>query len=203
MRPEDLAPSCAALSLPARCISPEGPIDIPGRGRAWWSADAGTDAQGSDRPRDLHRFHPPGRVKARSALSGLLRELNATGKDRPLILGGFSQGAMLATELVLHRDCAAKGLVLLSSSRIAFSDWEPLGSSLRGLHVLVSHGRNDPDLHFSAGVALKEWLHHAEANVTWVPFEGGHQITLPVWRAVRHFVRRTVCPRDHGTHPSS
>jgi len=55
------------------------------------------------------------------------------------------------------------------------------------LPVLVSHGTHDPDLAFSAGEALRDFFRSSGARVTWQPFEGGHEIPLIVWRALRRF----------------
>ena len=68
------------------------------------------------------------------------------------------------------------------------AEWQPLVERLRGLPVLVSHGRADPDLAFSAGEALRDLLAGGGADVTWVPFEQGHEIPLVVWRGLRKFL---------------
>jgi phospholipase/carboxylesterase len=95
---------------------------------------------------------------------------------------------MLACDLLLRDQPPVAALALLSSSRIAADEWEPLGGRLRGLPVLVSHGRSDADLAFSAGEALRDFLVRGGAQVTWVPFEQGHEIPLPVWRSLRKFL---------------
>jgi hypothetical protein len=78
-------------------------------------------------------------------------------------------------------------LVVLSASRIAFDEWQPLllGGRVRGLPVLVSHGEADADLAFGAGEALRDGLAAAGADVTWVPFAEGHVIPTVVWRRLR------------------
>ena len=58
--------------------------------------------------------------------------------------------------------------------------------------MLVSHGDGDADLAYSAGVALKDLLIEAGADVTWVPFNGGHEIPLVVWRRLRQLVQRLL-----------
>jgi phospholipase/carboxylesterase len=63
---------------------------------------------------------------------------------------------------------------------------------------LVSHGTSDTDLAFAAGENLRNWLQDAGGDVAWVPFEGGHQIPLAVWRQTRAFARRLTrdCARQ-------
>ena len=65
---------------------------------------------------------------------------------------------------------------------------DPLASRFGGLPILVSHGTDDPDLAFRAGEALRDLCASGGGEVTWVPFEGGHEIPLVVWRAVRKLV---------------
>jgi phospholipase/carboxylesterase len=54
--------------------------------------------------------------------------------------------------------------------------------------VFVSHGTADRDLAFSAGERLRDFVLESEARPTWVPFEGGHEIPLIVWRGLRKFL---------------
>lgn len=118
---------------------------------------------------------------------------------RPLVLVGFSQGGMLALDHVLHAVKQPTALVLLSSSRIAWPQWQPLLSRLAGLPMLVSHGRTDADLAFSAGEAIRDAALAGGANVTWLPFDGGHGVPMIVWRGLRNFLQRLLTPTASQT----
>jgi phospholipase/carboxylesterase len=196
MEPSDLSPFAHSLGVPAWIVFPEGPLAAPTRGRAWWDIDAELRAAALARgPRDLAGEHPAGRGAARARLAALLAELAARAPDPPLCLAGFSQGGMLACDTLLHAGETLSlpeiaCLMLLSSSRIAFDEWGPRLGALRGVPALVSHGREDPDLAFSAGEALRDALIAGGAEVTWVPFDGGHEIPLVVWRRVRKLLLR-------------
>ena len=96
---------------------------------------------------------------------------------------------MLACDWQLHSPRGADALLLLSASRLNVAAWQLRARTLRGLRVLVSHGRTDSDLAFAAGEQLRDFAAAAGARVTWVPFDGAHEIPLPVWRAVRGFLR--------------
>ena len=139
-------------------------------------------------PRDLYEENPPGRGAARERLRGFLDELRAQSPHLPLLLGGFSQGGMLACDTVLCARQRVSGLAMLSSSRIAFEEWQANCEALDGLPVLVSHGTQDADLAFSAGEALRDFYRNSGARVTWQPFEGGHEIPLVAWRALRRLI---------------
>jgi len=188
MTPSDLAPFGHSLGLPVLFLFPCGPVPSPSGARAWWKIDAEHRTQALEQgPRDLAGFEPREMDTARAKLAHFVSD--CARARSPLILGGFSQGAMLALDFTLRGPVLPAALVLLSSSRIALQHWMPRLDRLRGLPVFVSHGRADPDLGFSAGEALRDMLSSAGANVIWFPFEGKHEIPLVVWRGLRKFLR--------------
>jgi phospholipase/carboxylesterase len=189
MRPGDLSPFAASIGLPACWLFPEGPVAARPVGRAWWDIDPDLRAAAlAVGPRDFAGQHPADLPRARTILAAFLDEAAALAGDRPLVVGGFSQGGMLLCDLLLRAPRPVAGLVLLSSSRIACDEWPPPADRLRGLPALISHGHADPDLAFTTGEALRDAVRAEGADVTWVPFEGGHEIPLPVWRRLRQFL---------------
>jgi phospholipase/carboxylesterase len=108
----------------------------------------------------------------------------------PLVLGGFSQGAMMALDVALQRDSKPAGLILMSGTLLAESVWGPRFSRLAGLPVLMSHGRHDQLLPFSASEALRDKLRAAGANVEWIEFAGGHEIPPVVVDAASTFLQK-------------
>lgn len=182
MQAADLAPFGASLGVDAHFVFPDAPLAAE-PGRTWWPVDseARLREQGA---RDLHAMDPPGRVEARTMLGELC---DAVAQGKRLALVGFSQGGMLAMDYVLHGG-RVDALALLSSTRIAFDEWQPLLSRLANLPVLVAHGREDEELSFAAGEALRDAAQTGGAKVTWLPFDGGHGIPLPVWRGLRKFL---------------
>ena len=186
MVPEDLAPFAHSMGVSARFLLPEAPALASPSGRAWWPLDhVERDRQLQSGPRDLFRERPPGAPAARRLLLAFLDEIRGTYGDDPVALVGFSQGGMLACDAVLRDAPNVAALALLSSSRIMASEWLPLAGRARGLPVLVSHGRSDPDLAFAAGERLRDMFVDAGADVVWVPFDDGHLIPLVVWRKLR------------------
>lgn len=187
MEAADLSPFAASLGVAARFVFPDAPLPGGARGRSWWPVDAEARARArAHGPADLHALDPAGRAEARALLAGLVRALAAESAAR-VALVGFSQGGMLAMDYALHEPRPA-ALALLSSSRIAAAEWAPRLPRLQGLPVLVSHGREDRELAFSAGEGLRDAAQEGGAAVTWVPFDGGHEIPLPVWRALRRWL---------------
>lgn len=189
MQPSDLSPFARSLGVPAVFLFPQAPLALPTRGRGWWHIDTAARAEAMARgPRDLAHEHPAGLAEARERFDAFWRSAEIIAGDRPLIVGGFSQGGMLTTDTLLRTARRADALVLLSTSRLAIDEWTPLASRLSGLPVLIGHGSADLDLAFSAGEALRAFYDAAGAQVTWVPHDGGHQIPLPVWRRLKKFL---------------
>jgi phospholipase/carboxylesterase len=190
--PDDLSPFARSMGVEARFVFPEGLIDlglVGLRGRAWWPVDTDVRAEAISRgPRDLAHFVPQGLDEARAHLNRLLDDLECEGPPRPLVLGGFSQGAMLSCELALRTPRPLSGLVVLSGGRISADRWRLLYGTRRGLRAFVSHGRNDDDLSFAAAESFQKELVGAGWEVTWCPFDGGHEVPLVVWRALKRWL---------------
>lgn len=202
MRAHELCPFARSLGVKARFLFPEGPIVLPpgteGRAedtRAYWSVDEERRAMALARgPRDLSDEHPAGLPAAREGLGRFLIEAAGTFGPGPLVLGGFSQGAMLSLDYTLHAATRPAALLQLSGAPLGLDLWRPLFPRVRGLPVFASHGSADPDLAFAAAERLKHELAAAGAEVSWVPFEGRHEIPLVVWRALRKFLGRWTTP---------
>jgi phospholipase/carboxylesterase len=189
MRPSDLSPFAHSLGIPAFFLFPQGPLSSPGGGHAWWGVDEEASAAAiAAGPRDLANEYPPGLPAARLQLERFLDAVATEYRPSRTVIGGFSQGGMLALDWVLRCARDFDGLVLLSSSRVTTNEWLPRRARLARLPVFVSHGATDTDLAYTAGERLRDFVLESEARVTWVPFEGGHEIPLIVWRALRKFL---------------
>lgn len=195
MEAADLAPFASSLGVKARFYVPDAPQVAEPRGRTWWPVDAEARARAravSGGPLDLAEVEQPGRAEARAHLTALLAHATRAGAERVVVVG-FSQGGMLAMDHALcardTSDAPPHALALLSSSRIAFDDWTPRLARLRAMPVLVAHGRADAELAFSAGEALADAARAGGADVTFLAFDGPHEIPLIVWRALRKFLR--------------
>lgn len=170
-------------AFPAAPIALGGPY---GGGRAWWNLDlAKLEADlRSGAVRDRRAEVPDGLAEARAAVVEFVDAL----APKKLVLGGFSQGAMLALDVALHRDPVPAGLVLMSGTHIADTEWAPRLARLAGVPIVMSHGRHDPLLPFAISDELHAKLAAAGALVEWVPFAGGHEIPPPVMQASARFL---------------
>jgi phospholipase/carboxylesterase len=189
MRPADLSPFAHSLGTPAYFLFPAGPVPSPIGGHAWWTVDLEARESALARgPRDLTDDYPRGLDVAREQLGRFLDVVAAKFPPQRVVIGGFSQGGMLALDWVLRGIQPVDALVLLSASRLATRDWQPHRERLRNLPVFVSHGTADQDLAFAAGERLRDFVLESGARASWVPFEGGHEIPLVVWRGLRKFL---------------
>ncbi len=167
-----------------RFIFPEAPLAAaanPYGGRAWWQIDldALEDALSSGSHRQMQRDCPDGMAEARRTLLLLIEEaLQMTGLNHSrLVLAGFSQGAMLATEIALRLEDPPAGLVVLSGTCVNLDEWEQRMPKRAGLRVLQSHGRQDPLLAFSAAEELHLLMKNAGLDADFLPFDGQHTIS--------------------------
>ena len=177
---DDLASLAPALAggRTSRFVFPAAPLTPPDMagwgGRAWWPLRMSEMLQqlSTGRFEQLFDAAPPGVDDARSALA---RCLDAVPVHGPLVLGGFSQGAMLAADAAMSGGWEAAGLVLLSGAPIDSAKWGKASGP-----AFVSHGRLDEVLPFACGEALRDRLTAAGRSVQFEPFDAGHTIPAAV-----------------------
>jgi phospholipase/carboxylesterase len=184
-----------------RWFFPEAPIALDlgwgTTGRAWWPIDM-ERLQRMMLSGQAHRLAdetPAGLAEARAALEGTLAALekdHGVRRDR-LVIGGFSQGAMLTTEVALHAEVPFAGLAILSGTLIAAERWAEAARA-RGpsIHAFQSHGRRDPILPFAVAEALRALLEGAGATVDWVPHGGQHEIPQVVVDRLGAFAKKRL-----------
>jgi phospholipase/carboxylesterase len=175
---DDLVPLAEALARPgARFIVPAAPLAELGGGRAWWHLDPGLRPEHAwdDVLRAGHVAHPEV-LAARVALQALLGEIVLRHAPDRIMLAGFSQGAMLALDVALVADPAVDRVAALSGVLLADSLPALHAPRARRPAVLVAHGRHDRVLAFAGGEHAQRILREHAFDVTWLPFDGAHEI---------------------------
>jgi phospholipase/carboxylesterase len=193
---DDLVSLWRVLGVPAetRFVFPEAPIPLPGypQGRAWWipkdlARIEGAVARGETG--QLWREVPEGLAEARDSVIAMLDDMDRMLRPSKVVIGGFSQGAMLACDVALRTARPLAGLVLLSGTFLAEDEWRSLMPSRRALPAFLSHGDADRMLPLSGSERLRDALKGAGLTVTWAPFRGGHEIPSSVLAALGVFLR--------------
>lgn len=178
-------------------IFPAAPLDLAEQGiqggRAWWPVDL--DRLINRRtPELLDQFRkacPEGLRESRALLIALLADAGkhfGLTADR-FVLGGFSQGAMLATDVALRLKKAPAGLCILSGALTNEAEWRRLALERGPLTVLQSHGKYDSILPFPMAAALRDLLLEAGAELDFLAFNGDHEIPLEVLHRLTHLIR--------------
>lgn len=203
---DDLVALAPYLHAPrTRFVFPAAPLELGGLygdSRAWWLLDlARLEASlGSGNMRGWIAEVPEGLDNARIQLGRFLDQLQARYSipNEQLVVGGFSQGAMLSLDVALHREQRFAGLVLLSGTLTAEAIWQPRLASLAGMPILQSHGRHDMLLPYAIAEELRDRLSAAGAKVEFHQFIGGHEIPPPVLSAVTKFLASRAAAAHDG-----
>ncbi len=196
---DDLVALHRVMDVPreVRFAFPHAPLTLPwpmgdGRARAWWMIDVEAIERGiqEGRPRDLASEVPEGIAPAREAVVAAIDALRAMLSPSHLVLGGFSQGAMLSTDVALRTDVPVDALLLMSGTLLAEHEWRPLAARRKGVPAMISHGTHDPLLPFAASERLAAMLRDGGLAVDFVPFRGQHEIPPVVLDHASKLVRR-------------
>ncbi len=195
----DLAPLSVETPLdgPAHWVFPDAPLRTDFGGLAWFPIDTAAieKAQQTGIAADFSNSEPPEIQVARKTAEEFLEKLNVPWKN--LILGGFSQGSMLAVDLALNHEIAPAGLAILSGNLICEKFWSQKASERKGLPFFQSHGIADPILGFSGAKRLYELLEKAGLKGEFFKFEGGHAIPLEALEAFGRWIDNS-CSRHPG-----
>ncbi|MEO5667746.1 MAG: dienelactone hydrolase family protein [Bdellovibrionota bacterium] len=192
---QDLVPLAEVMKLKSSpsWIFPDAPESPPDLalfgGRAWFPLDMSQIQRRAQDPYGaLYDAGHVARLKKAtdSVLSGFLWSLSE--RYSSIVLGGFSQGAMMALDWAWrHYDPSVKGLLLMSGA------WPYLEIPAdcripKDLPVFVSHGSQDPVLRFPHSEKMKKALEAQGAKVDTIVFPGGHEIPGQVLSRAQKFL---------------
>jgi phospholipase/carboxylesterase len=182
-----------------RFVFPQGPDAYapsagPAGPRAWWPLYLRSHIPPGQSMPDLSTTRPPGLRTAADRVEDLLKAIDRS-PGGPIVLGGFSQGAMVASEVAFQSDTPLAGLVLLSGTVVDEASWRANYARRRGLPVFVAHGRRDGVLPYAASDRMRQDLQAAGLDVTWCAFDGGHDLSAEVIRELNRFLARWAVDR--------
>ena len=109
-----------------------------------------------------------------------------------IIVGGFSQGSMLATDVALHYPDPLGGLIVWSGALIDSERWTAEAARQTPLNIAQSHGIIDPILPIDGARALKEMLESTEHQVEYIEFHGPHSIPMNAIKLAGKMIGKVV-----------
>ena len=183
---EDILHHLPDQSLQPAFLFPEAPVDLEDEGmygsRAWWRLNMAQLMQMSatntfEKMRDAV---PEGIDQAREKLCACIEQCRVQQKwpALPIVLGGFSQGAMLTVDTALRGNIGpVVGLLVFSGALICETKWRKASQDKPlSIPMVQSHGLVDQILPISTG----RWLHSLLQDIGCVgqlaEFNGPHTI---------------------------
>lgn len=173
------------FTKPCNWLFPNGPLTVPigpgFTGRAWWTIRL------SDLTQDWSTARPDGMDQAVSRVFKMISSMKFQWKD--LILGGFSQGAMLATEVFLKAPETPAGLICLSGTLLSENYWAELASQRKGSTIFMSHGEMDQVLPHKGSLQLQKFFEKHEIKTQFASFRGAHEIPHSVIDKMNSYIK--------------
>lgn len=166
-----------------RRVYPQAPWRGFGSHRGWWWLHLESYMRQGRQLPDLSTAKPGGLKVASQLVRALIKDEKA-----PLILGGFSQGAMVSAEIAFQTDQPLDGLILVAGTTVNESAWADHFAGRRRLPIFIAHGRRDTVLSFAIMERFQQRLKDFGMEVTWYPYDGGHEIPLDVVLQINAFV---------------
>lgn len=190
----DLNPLSQYLDPEGKCnwIFPEGPLETiiaPGmKGRAWFEIDTKSleEAMRAGSYRKLSSSRPDGLDNLTEMGLEFLKSLQAQYDN--VIIGGFSQGSMLATEILLQANKKPDGLIVLSGTLLDKENTCRKAKDLSGIPLFQSHGHTDALLDPKEAVNLFQVLKEGGMEGKLYQFKGGHEIPVPILIELKKFI---------------
>lgn len=169
---------------------PNGPLSVPigmgWEGRAWWQISVERYQQESSKL-DISEEVPAGIDKLVTEFKLWLEAKKIDPKK--LILGGFSQGGMLALNLFFNLETPPKALVLLSSNLVNKSALKnKIKPEMKDSTYIISHGHNDSVLPIAGADRMQSFLNSAGLKGKMIRFNGVHEIPQQIISEVGSFI---------------
>lgn len=191
----DLAPLSQAIKTNGSCrwVFPNGPLEVPigpgWMGRAWFpiEMEALEKAMAAGTYREMADYRPQHLEVVRKKALQLVETLIDEPGD--LVIGGFSQGAMLALDVALNMSSPPKGIVLWSGTIVNQQEWGTNMAKLKSVPVYQSHGSTDPLLDPKAAQKLHELMKTSGLKAQFTGFQGGHEIPVDVIQKTSEFLQ--------------
>ncbi len=150
--------------------------------RAWWMIDIEKIQQLMEQgeTREMRNTSPDRLPNCRNAINQVIdfaREKYSLAAEQ-IVVGGFSQGSMLATDVALNYPERLGGLIIWSGALINEPVWQAAANQQQPLRVVQTHGRADPILPLEGAEHLRDMLSASGHRVAYHEFSGPHTIPM-------------------------
>ena len=163
-----------------KIFCPEAKIPHPTRGGfAWWlRSEEPTEPLGTDALLDV-----------KNSIQKLISEI----PEGPIIVGGFSQGAAIASAMLEYDiQSRIKGLVLLGTKTVRPDELREILPFLKPRKVVWMHGSRDHLVPIEQGIEHIEIFEQADWEVTKLKHEKGHMVNLNQLDELKLIIQSTV-----------
>ena len=157
------------LSPGMNLILPEATIPHPKRGFAWWLRD-----EPPSEPLNSSSL-----MEVDESVESIVDFINLQSSEEKLILGGFSQGAAMATEVFMHKKIQHRvlGMVLISGKSVRPKElYEALLDN--PIPVVWMHGETDQIVSMEQAKELCNVIEKANCSILKLQHHKGHMVNL-------------------------
>lgn len=175
---QDLMGLVPAVDPAWSVVAPRAPVRLPWGGFAWFPVEFLPDG--------TRRYQGEDAVRAAEAATRWLDDLHDTRPASPLVLAGFSQGAMIAWAVAQRARAPLAALWLMSGSVVPELALSPF-PDLR-MPILVQHGTEDEVLPIELGRAMQAHLRSHGLPHEYREYAMGHGISEQSLREGLHWV---------------
>jgi phospholipase/carboxylesterase len=180
-------------------IFAQGPLKVSDggiAGRAWFPLDVEKLDQQmrSGEYYDFSKETPTGLKKIRIQAMEMIKALEVPSSR--LVVMGFSQGAMVATDIALRMPEKIAGLGILSGALLNKDLWKEKALTKVGLPFFQSHGINDSLLSVSSAQGLEKLLIESGLKGHLDSFRGGHEVPQEIIFKLNQFLRKVLTPQN-------
>jgi len=180
------------LKSKVKVVFPNGPIKL-GAGFSWWNVDLQKYIKlalsGAEGIQSIANDIPDDFLSSSEQIQTLIKDISLLYNVplNKILVGGFSQGAMLSIDVGLKLDVA--GVISWSAGMVNAQEWHRLAPN-KTIKVLQSHGTEDPVVPFMIGTKLKHEIFDANKyDVQFVQFKGQHSIPKEVLVKTLSFIK--------------
>lgn len=170
---------------------PTGPLDVPISpgyvGKGWFpiNVEILKIAIHEEHPEEALQAFPTEFSQIRGLCQNFISSLNVDLSK--LYIGGFSQGAIIATEIALHAPQNVGALFIFSGMLVNEKVWRKQAQFHKGTPFFQSHGQHDSLLPFAKAKALETLLLESGWKGKLHAFHGGHEIPESILNQVTLF----------------